>query len=197
MTDVDPAMLAEHISIRPVANAVLSLLQRAVAGATGGIAGVPVRLENREIGVTDRNGLLLVSPLLSWQRNRLSIDTMGLPADIAAERVDDWVTPRQGAGLGVSFGLRRSRAVQFVAQDSAGAALPVGSVVRFGQQGEALVGYDGAVYLQDLPADGRLQVTTPEGPCQLRVSLPVVTATGAIPRLGPVTCVPLAAPGSP
>ncbi|KIP86086.1 fimbriae usher protein [Stenotrophomonas maltophilia] len=165
--------------------------------STGGIAGVPVRLENREIGVTDRNGLLLVSPLLSWQRNRLSIDTMGLPADIAAERVDDWVTPRQGAGLGVSFGLRRSRAVQFVAQDSAGAALPVGSVVRFGQQGEALVGYDGAVYLQDLPADGRLQVTTPEGPCQLRVSLPVVTATGAIPRLGPVTCVPLAAPGSP
>ena len=76
--------------------------------STDGHPGIPVRLENRLIGSTDRNGLLLVTPLLSWQRNRLSIDTLDLPADMRADRVDAWVTPRQSAGLGVDFGLRRT-----------------------------------------------------------------------------------------
>lgn len=158
--------------------------------STGGFAGVPVRLENRPVGVTDRNGLLLVSPLLSWQRNRLSIDTLGLPADVGAERVDDWVTPSQGAGMGVSFGLKRSRAVQLVVLDPAGQPLAVGSVVRFGADGDAVVGYDGALYIQDLPVDGRLQITTPDGRCQLQVPDLPVTAQGAIPRLPPLTCRP-------
>ena len=162
--------------------------------STGGIGGVPVRLENRDIGVTDRRGLLLVSPLLSWQRNRLSIDTLGLPADIAADRVDDWVTPRQGAGLGVSFGLRRTRSVQLVVQDPSGTPLAVGSTVRFGRDGDAVVGYDGQLYLQDRPQDGRLRITTPEGSCELQVPAPAVTADGAIPRLGPLTCVPVPVP---
>ncbi len=160
--------------------------------STGGIEGVPVRLENRPVGITNRRGLLLVSPLLSWQRNRLSIDTLGLPADIAAERVDDWVTPSQGAGLGVSFGLRRSRAVQLVVHDVAGQPLPAGSVARFGEQGDAVVGYDGALYIQDLPSNGRLDIATSEGRCVLAVPPLPVAADGAIPRLGPLVCQPVA-----
>lgn len=165
--------------------------------STGGIADVPVRLENREIGRTDRNGLLLVSPLLSWQRNRLSIDTLELPADLIADRVDDWITPRQGAGLGVSFGLRRSRAAQLQLVDGAGLPLAVGSVVRFGDGDEALVGHDGTLYLRDPTADGQLQVTTPEGTCDLRIPALPVNAEGALPRVGPLTCVAVPSPERP
>lgn len=155
--------------------------------STDGVAGVPVRLENRPIGVTDRNGLLLVTPLLSWQRNRLSIDTLDLPADMRAERVDAQVTPRQSAGLGVSFGLRRTRAITLVLQDAAGQPVPAGSQVRLPDQRSATVGYDGEVYLEDLPTRARLQVDTPEGGCVVEV--PLASATGSAPvRLGPLRC---------
>src|SRR5690606_15139936 len=48
---------------------------------TSGFAGIPVRLENRIIGETDANGLMLVSRLNAWQANRISIDPLDLPAN--------------------------------------------------------------------------------------------------------------------
>lgn len=161
--------------------------------STDGVAGVPVRLENRPIGVTDRNGLLLVTPLLSWQRNRLSIDTLDLPADLRAERVDTQVTPRQSAGLGVSFGLRRTRAITLVLHDAQGQPLAAGSQVRLPDQRSATVGYDGEVYLEDLPTRARLEVDTADGRCVVEV--PLASAAGSAPvRLGPLRCQPGAAP---
>ncbi|WP_312321122.1 fimbria/pilus outer membrane usher protein [Stenotrophomonas sp.] len=157
--------------------------------STNGVAGVPVRLENRPIGVTDRNGLLLVTPLLSWQRNRLSIDTLDLPADMRAERVDTQVTPRQSAGLGVSFGLRRIRAITLVLHDAQDQPLPAGSQVRLPDQRSATVGYDGEVYLEDLPTRARLDVDTPEGRCMVEVPLASATGSGPV-RLGPLRCQP-------
>lgn len=161
--------------------------------STDGVAGVPVRLENRPIGVTDRNGLLLVTPLLSWQRNRLSIDTLDLPADMRAERVDTQVTPRQSAGLGVSFGLRRTRAITLVLHDLHEQPLPAGSQVRLPDQRSATVGYDGEVYLEDLPTRARLEVDTASGRCS--VTVPLADAAGSTPlRLGPLRCQPGASP---
>ena len=36
--------------------------------STHGVAGVPVKLENRLVGVTDSDGLLLITRLNAWQR---------------------------------------------------------------------------------------------------------------------------------
>jgi outer membrane usher protein len=158
--------------------------------STNGFGGVPVRLENRPIGVTDDKGFLLVTPLLSWQRNRISIDTLDLPADLRADRVDTQVTPRQSAGLGVSFGLRRSRSITLVLQDGQGQPLPAGSEVRLPDQRSAVVGYDGEVYLEDLPAQALLQVDTGQGRCTVRVPL-VTAAEGSAPlRREPLQCLP-------
>jgi len=161
--------------------------------STDGVGGVPVRLENRPIGVTDENGLLLVTPLLSWQRNRISIDTLDLPADLRADRVDTQVTPRQSAGLGVDFGLRRTRAIVLVLHDAQDQPLAAGSQVRLPDQGSAPVGYDGEVYLEDLPGTGPLQVDTDDGRCV--VQLPLTAAAGSAPlRLGPLRCQPVRTP---
>jgi outer membrane usher protein len=158
--------------------------------STDGIGGIPVRLENRLIGVTDANGLLLVTPLLSWQRNRLSIDTLDLPAEMRADRVDTWVTPRQNAGLGVAFGLRRTRQATVVLHDPLGLALPPGSRVHLPDGRRTIVGYDGEAYLDDLPAQSRLRVETETGRCEVEVAV-VGTADGTPLRIGPLRCLPV------
>lgn len=162
--------------------------------STDGFGGIPVRLENRLIGSTDRNGLLLVTPLLSWQRNRLSIDTLDLPADMRADRVDAWVTPRQGAGLGVDFGLRRTRAMHVVLHDGSGIPLPVGSQVHLPGGGSATVGYDGETYLEDVATPVQLEVDLPDGRCRVHLAPPVAATSPGVPSIGPLRCLPLPAP---
>ncbi|KAF1055649.1 MAG: Outer membrane usher protein YraJ [Stenotrophomonas maltophilia] len=163
--------------------------------STGGISGVPVRLENRLIGVTDDRGLLLVTPLLSWQRNRLSIDTLDVPADMRADSVENWVTPRQRAGTTVSFGLRTRPSLNLTLLDMAGAPLQVGSEAQLPDGRVATVGYDGLLYLEDVPAGTLLYITTGNGQCRVRVpDVPQVVASGATPKPAPLNCVPEVAP---
>ncbi|MFC6841477.1 fimbria/pilus outer membrane usher protein [Xanthomonas theicola] len=162
--------------------------------STDGYAEVPVRLENRPIGVTDRNGILLVTPLQSWQRNRLSIDALDLPADLRVDRVEASVTPRQHSGLQVRFGLQRIRAATVVLQDAQGRALALGSTVRVhGQDAPpAVVGYDGETFLDNLQPHNRLDVVTPDGPCRAEFDYP--DASAPLPRVGPLACRPEPAP---
>ncbi|PPU35995.1 MULTISPECIES: fimbria/pilus outer membrane usher protein [unclassified Xanthomonas] len=161
--------------------------------STDGQAGIPVRLENRLIGVTDARGTLLVTPLQSWQRNQLSIDTLNLPAELRVDRVDTTVTPRQQSGVAVRFGITRVRAAVIVLHDANGAALPVGSVAqREGNAERVVVGYDGETYLDNLQADNRILVDLPQGRCVAQFAYP--TEAGGIPRVGPLRCTTEPAP---
>ncbi|MDM7554027.1 fimbria/pilus outer membrane usher protein [Xanthomonas fragariae] len=156
--------------------------------STDGQAGIPVRLENRLIGVTDARGTLLVTPLQSWQRNQLSIDTLNLPADLRVDRVDTAVTPRRQSGVAVGFGITRVRAAVIVLHDAQGAPLPVGSVVqREGDVERVVVGYDGETYLDNLQIDNRIFVELPDGRCSARFTYPA--NPNGIPRIGPLKCI--------
>ncbi|MGW8273449.1 fimbria/pilus outer membrane usher protein [Xanthomonas axonopodis] len=156
---------------------------------TDGQPGIPVRLENRLIGVTDARGTLLVTPLQSWQRNQLSIDTLSLPADLRVDRVDTTVTPRQQSGVAVRFGITRVRAAIIVLHDAHGAPLPVGSMVqRDGSTDRVVVGYDGETYLDNLQRDNRILVDLPQGRCVAQFAYPA--DPGGIPRVGPLQCIP-------
>ncbi|PPU76288.1 MULTISPECIES: fimbria/pilus outer membrane usher protein [Xanthomonas] len=156
--------------------------------STDGQPGIPVRLENRLIGVTDARGTLLVTPLQSWQRNQLSIDTLSLPADLRVDRVDTTVTPRQQSGVAVRFGITRVQAAVIVLHDAAGASVPVGSMVqREGDAGRVVVGYDGETYLDTLQRDNRLLVDTPDGRCVAQFTYPA--SSGGIARVGPLPCI--------
>jgi len=150
---------------------------------------VPVTLENRPIGTTDGNGLLLVTPLNSYQNNQLGIDPMQLPADVHIDRVKAIVTPSDRAGTLVSFGIIPIRAASVVLVDAAGKPLPLGSLVRVNAQpGEpTLVGFDGEVYLDTLAAHNVLQVNTPAGACRASFDYHQDTR-GSIPQIGPLRC---------
>lgn len=161
--------------------------------STDGIAGVPVLLENRRIGTTDEDGLLLVTPLQSYQRNQLSIDSLQLPVDMRVDRVKAQATPTDRAGTLVEFGIRPVRAASLVLVDAAGRFLPVGSTVQAnGRPGQAVVGFDGMTYLDTLETRNTLEVQTPAGPCTVRFEHP--ESVRGIPQLGPLRCLKENAP---
>lgn len=158
--------------------------------STSGVPGVPVRLENRPIGVTDANGQLLVTPLNAWQNNKLAIDPMDLPADQRIQRVDAIVTPSDRAGARVDFAITPLRAALVTLVDAKGQPLPLGSRVGINDQpADAMVGYDGAVYLDTLAEHNRLRARTPQGACTVRFDHHK-DERGAIPQIGPLACTP-------
>ncbi len=67
-----------------------------------------------------------------------------------------------------ALGITPVQAASIILHDTAGQPLPVGSPVRIVGQKDtgALVGFDGAGYLDTLKAHNTLEVTTPSGTCQ-------------------------------
>src|SRR5690606_38746139 len=134
--------------------------------STEGVEGVPVMLENRVIGHTGHEGMLLVTPLNAWQRNRLSIDPMDLPPNTRVTQVDQFAVPSDRAGTRVDFAVAPVRAALLILHDADGQPLPLGSRVRLeGAADEGIIGYDGETYLEGLESSNRLRVQTPDGPC--------------------------------
>ena len=157
--------------------------------STDGIAGVPVKLENRPIGTTDSKGMLLVTPLRAYQNNQLSIDSMQLPSDVRIDRVKALATPTDRAGTLVRFGVTPVRAALITLVDDAGKPLPLGSLVRLQGAGDAqpvLVGFDGETYLDTLNLQNVLNVETPTGAC--RVSFDYPKQGKGIAQIGPLPC---------
>ncbi|MGO9446276.1 MAG: fimbria/pilus outer membrane usher protein, partial [Thiobacillaceae bacterium] len=162
--------------------------------STDGFGGVPVTLANRPIGTTDSNGMLLVVPLNAYQNNALAIDPMQLPAGVRIDRVSALATPSDRAGTLVTFGITPLRAASVLLVDAAGVPLPLGSTVRVNAQSTnpAMVGFDGAVYLDTLAVQNVLRVDTPAGPCHASFDYP--KASDGIPQIGPLRCIKEASP---
>lgn len=160
----------------------------AFAVVSTGVPGVPVMLENRPIGRTNAAGDLLVTPLNAYQRNKLAIDPMQLPADVRIDRVDAEIAPSDRAGTLVRFGITAVRAATIVLVDTDGAPLPLGTRVRLrGQDGEpALVGFDGIVYLDTLDDHSQLEIENGKSRCTVRVDYP--KAADGLPQIGPLVC---------
>ena len=155
--------------------------------STTGVADVPVRLENRVIGRTDADGMLLVTRLAAYQRNQLSIDPMELPASMRVARVDAAVTPSDRAGTLVRFQISPVQAASVLLVDGRGKPLPLGSIVRREMAAdETLVGYDGVTYIEGLHQHNRLDVETPQGACRVQFDYPA--GDDGIPEIGPLTC---------
>jgi outer membrane usher protein len=150
-----------------------------------------VLLENRPIGRSDRDGMLLVTPLNAWQRNRIAIDPMELPADVQLGEVEVQATPKDRSGTLVRFAIDKIRPAVLVLRNASGQPLPLGSRVRLSDGGDAIVGYDGEAYLDRVGDANDLRVDTPSGACRVRFAYP---RGPGIPRIGPLSCVPERSP---
>jgi outer membrane usher protein len=157
--------------------------------STNGVAGVPVLYENRELGVTDADGLLLLPDLRGWQRNRIAIDPDGLGAGYRLPPLEQQATPAgEGAAL-VVFDIARIHPAFATLLDPAGAPVAAGSEGRVaGTERRFLVGLDGEAWLEDQAAGDVLELETAAGTCRYRLpAVPANEAGGAV-RLGRLPC---------
>ncbi len=157
--------------------------------STNGTADVPVLLENREIGYTDSRGYYLLTPLSSYQDNRISIDPGSLPEDVYFDAVDKRIVPSERAGAQATFHLRRRKSATLLLQMPDGSDVPVGqpAYLNTSETVSGYVGYDGQLYIQGLEAENRLQVKLPDEQDCL-VSFSYTHKPGTVPTLGPFVC---------
>ncbi|CAM4428419.1 fimbria/pilus outer membrane usher protein [Bordetella pseudohinzii] len=155
--------------------------------STDGIANVPVKLENRLVGATDDKGLLLVTPLNSWQENDLSVDPLVLPADVSVERVRMKAVPATGSGMVARFPMKTTLALEFALRHASGAFVRAGTVAKLSPGDRTIVvGYDGRVYVEDPPQGAKITVRDRGGRCA--VELPTGLAQHGRFDLGELIC---------
>ncbi|MNH02841.1 Outer membrane usher protein FimD precursor [compost metagenome] len=159
-----------------------------VVVSTAGYADVPVRYENQEIGRTDAKGHLLVPYSSGYYRGKYEIDPMNLPPDVLAPDVEQRVAVRRGSGYLLEFPLKRVMAASVELVDGNQQVLKLGSRVTHAESGtQAVVGWDGLVYLENLSSHNRLQVALEGGGhCEVAFDLP--DAQGSVPLIGPLVC---------
>jgi outer membrane usher protein len=159
--------------------------------STDGVAGIPVLHENRVIGTTDSTGHLLIPDLNSYQQNRVSIDSMKLPADAHIATTSFDLVPQAQSGVLAHFGVTRYDAASLILHDVDGKVLPPGSRVHQVESGkDTIVGYDGMTFVDGLQPTNHLIVTNGASRCSVTFDYTRPT-DGSLPTLGPLTCRPL------
>ncbi|WDG77199.1 fimbrial biogenesis outer membrane usher protein [Pseudomonas chlororaphis] len=159
-----------------------------VVVSTDGYRDIPVRYENQLVGSTDKNGHLLVPWSSAYYRGKYEIDPLNLPANVQSPLVEQRVAVRRGSGYLVEFPLTRIVAASLVLVDARHRELPLGSLVTHEQSGaQAVVGWDGLVYLENLAPNNNLRVSLADGgSCQ--VSFALEPEQEQVPLIGPLVC---------
>jgi outer membrane usher protein len=154
---------------------------------TGDVAGVPVLYENRPVGKTDASGQLMVPSLLSYQNNRLAVDTAKLPPDISVGQTAVLVRPADRSGVIVDFHIKKMRAALLKLTDGHGQPIPLGSVAKIEGAEDQPVGYDGEAYVTGLRPTNRMEVVVPRGSTCV-VEFDYKPVKDQIPVIGPLVC---------
>ena len=157
-----------------------------------GVAGVRGFSSNQEVGRTGRSGDLLVTDLLSYHGNRVSISDQDVPMDHAIDATEKIVAPPHRGGALVSFPVRKVRSVTGIIAVRVGPAVIVPAsgeltLERDGVRSVSPLGNGGEFYFEHLPA-GRYPatVTYQGGTCRLVVSVP--RSPGSFLDLGRLAC---------
>lgn len=149
---------------------------------------VTVRYENQTMGRTDKQGYLLVPSISSYYGAKYDIDTLDLPADRTAPKVEQRFAVKRKSGYLLNFPVDRLRAASVVLHDSNHQPLPISSQVLRPNQATEYVGWDGIVWMEDLDASNPIHVVTPDGrSCDAQLDI----ADGqpkALKTYGPLTC---------
>lgn len=124
--------------------------------STSKIPEVPVKLENRSVGKTNRNGELVVASLNPYQNNRITIDTLELPADYYIETTAKNAVPRFGSGVFIDFPVYQMQAIQAVIKQKDGSVIEAGSNVWTDPNIQSstadpltIVAHDGMIYIEN------------------------------------------------
>ncbi len=145
--------------------------------STNGVGDVPILYENRPAGRTNDAGYLLLSDLRGWQRNRVAIDPDGLGANIEVPAIERMVTPADASGIRVQFDLKRVRVATVTLLDAGGEPVAPGTRVQRKDGSEAIVGFEGQVWLDGFVEGEELTWTRAGSTCQTTLAFGHESAT--------------------
>ena len=156
-----------------------------------GYPGIPVLYENQLIGHTNARGHLLVPTVTAYNRIKLNIDPLDLPANIASPVTEVYVAVPSRAGSLVEMRVAEVRAanVRLVGLDGKPVARGA-RVVNSADGAETIVGWDGLVFLENLADQNELDIAPPDGaPCRAHFAWSD-PGDQSLPTLGPIVCTP-------
>ncbi len=153
----------------------------------GDLGGVQVFRSNQAVATTNGHGRALVTGLIPYLKNELTLNPDELPFDVQIGGVEQVVVPYARSGVVVKFPVHRSRNALVVLRLPDGSPIPAGARVTVVATGEEfVVARRGEAYLMNLELENRLEVRWPGGSCALTLKLD--PAAGVEPRIGPLTC---------
>jgi outer membrane usher protein len=153
-----------------------------------GVEGIDVSYENRFIGKTGKNGKLLISQLHAYQKNKISIDPQNLPINASISETDKYVAPRNKSGVLVDFGVKKDgNGVIVILQDQNGKFVSPGTAIKVDGKDEPFVmGYDGEVFLTDIPEHVSLTAEGANATCAASFDFKADEQTQT--SIGPLKC---------
>ncbi|WP_336962846.1 fimbria/pilus outer membrane usher protein [Sphingobium aquiterrae] len=155
--------------------------------STDGVAGIPIRYENQEIGRTNGDGQLLIPWASAYYSAKYEIDPLDLPSDVSTPVVAQQVAVKLGSGRIVRFPVRHLAAATLTLVDSQGHYLKAGTPILTDDGATIYVGWDGLAYLEGVKADNRLTATLSDG-TSCTVAFAHDMATQGIAKIGALTC---------
>jgi outer membrane usher protein len=133
-----------------------------------GLPDVEVFSQNRPVGKTGRNGKILITDMVPYHKNKVEIETDGLPVDTEITETEAESVVARNSGSIVSFKVATDIHTALVAfKFGDGAFVPAGSSVKLNGGEEAfVVGYDGQAYLTGLKSENTAVLEHPGGSCK-------------------------------
>lgn len=157
--------------------------------STNGEPGIPVRYENQLIGTTNERGQLLIPSASAYYPARYDIDTLALPANVKAPVVSQQVAVAAGSGHIIRFPVEHMTAARATISTVAGEPLPAGSAATVNGTVATYVGWDGLLFIEQVAAENRVEVTLPDG-STCRAAFAAKAKADDIIELGNLTCRP-------
>lgn len=153
-----------HAAMRPV-------VESFAVVKVPGVAGVPVRLENRPVGVTDETGTLVIGPLRELQQNRVTIDIRAIPPEVEVATTEIQVVPNRRHGALVVFAVKTMSARVFKIEGKNGVA-PVGAKVTSTEE-STVMGHDGELFLEHATAGQKIELVHGDERCSITIPTPL------------------------
>jgi len=152
-----------------------------------GYPGVHVFADNQPVGVTGKNGFLVVPGLRAFDRNTIRIEEGDLPLDVSLASSEIAVRPFARAGTSVSFAARRERGVLMHVRLEDGSDLPAGAQVQAEGAAETFVAVSGGeVYAPNLEGSVRMRASWGTRSCSFIAAVPA--GDDLQPRLDNLVC---------